>query len=128
MHLPLKIFDLGGFELPHLQLYLLDLSLQLLTGFTESLYQLILLLQLLLTIHQSFLIVLGFASLLISPVLEPLDDYLTLLLIPKQLFNVLLDVSLLALPLSDFILQVQLHLVQLIILLVQVPQVRVGLT
>ena len=44
MHLPLKILDFGGFKLPHLELYLLNLSLRLLTGLTEPLYQLILLL------------------------------------------------------------------------------------
>lgn len=128
MHLSLKIFDFGGFKLPHLELYLLNLSLRLLTGLTEPLYQLILLLQLLLTVNQCFLVVLGLASLLIGSILELLDDHLALLLIPEQLFDVLLDLPLLALPLPDFLLQVQLHLTQLLILLVQVPQVRVGLT
>jgi hypothetical protein len=128
MHLPLKIFDFGGFKLPHLELYLLNLSLRLLTGLTEPLYQLILLLQLLLTINQCFLVVLGLASLLIGSVLELLDDYLALLLVPEQLLDVLFDLPLLAFPLTDFLLQVQLHLTQLLVLLVQVPQVRVGLT
>jgi len=51
MHLPLKIFDFSGFKLPQLELHLLNLGLRLLTGLTELLYQLILLLQLLLTIN-----------------------------------------------------------------------------
>lgn len=104
MHLPLKIFDFGGFKLPHLELYLLNLRLRLLTGLTEPLYQLILLLQLLLTINQCFLVVLGLTSLLVSSFLEPLDDNMALLLIPEKLFDVLLDLFLLALSLSDFLL------------------------
>lgn len=127
MHLPLKIFDLSSFKLSHLELYFLHLCLRLLTRLTEPLYQLILLLQLLLTIHQCFLVVLGLASLLIGPLLEPLDDNLALLLIPEQLLDVLLDLPLLAFPLPHFLLQVQLHLTQLLVLLVQVPQIVVGL-
>ena len=91
-------------------------------------YQLILLVELLLAVDQGLLVVLGLAGLLVGTLFELLEDRLRLRLILEELLDVRVGFFLLRISLTDLLLEVQLHLRQLMILFIKIPEIRVSFT